>query len=170
MCKEDLKIHFCTCSKKEIINTDFADEVVKLYESKKSDSLMAILNEDESYTDTYFKWTLFSFHEKVSERSVMGMMIYPKNKINKELTIDNIDKALNSDNCFDFEYKPQEKDLIRIEEKYKFIELKNNPRPKINGYISFRFENGKWEFGRYPMHYIHKETEMGKIKTLHNNV
>ena len=38
MCKKDFKIHFCTCSKKQEINTDFADEVVRLYESKKMES------------------------------------------------------------------------------------------------------------------------------------
>ena len=35
--------------------------------------------------------------------------------------------------------------FIKIEEKYKFIELEENKRPSIWEYISFKFENGKWE-------------------------
>ena len=79
-------------------------------------------------------------------------------------------EVLNSSNPFDFNYEPKEKDFIKIEEKYKFIELDDYKRPVIMEYISFKFENRKWEFGRYPMHYIHEETEIGKIKTSHNNV
>ncbi|PTX58396.1 hypothetical protein C8N46_11441 [Kordia periserrulae] len=169
MCKEDLKIHFCTCSNKLEINIDFADEVVKLYQLKKNDSRMAILNDDGSYMETYFKWTLSSFKEEVNKNGVMGMMVYPKTQINNELTIDSILEALNSNsNPFDFNYKPKEKDFIKIEEKYKFIEIDDHKRPAIMEYISFKFENGKWEFGRYPMHFIHQETEIGKIKTLNN--
>lgn len=170
MCKEDLKIHFCTCSNKQEVNIDFADEVVKLYQLKRNDSIMAVLNDDGSYIETYFKWTLSSFKEEVNRNSVMGMMIYPQRQINKELTIDSILEVLNSSNPFDFNYEPKEKDFIKIEEKYKFIELDDHKRPVLMEYISFKFENGKWEFGRYPMYYIHKETEIGKIKTLYNNV
>lgn len=164
MCEKGLKIHFCTCSNKQEINIDFADEVVKLYRIKQSDSLMAILNDDGSYLETYFKWTLSSFKKETQKYSVIGRMIYPEKQINKELTIDNILEALNSKNPFDFNYVPKEKDFIKIEEKYKFIELEENKRPSIWEYISFKFENGKWEFGRYPLHYIHQETEIGKIK------
>ena len=75
MCKEDLKIHFCTCSNKQEVNIDFADEDVKLYQLKKRDPLMAVLNDDGSYMETYFKWKLSSFKEEANKYSVMGMMI-----------------------------------------------------------------------------------------------
>lgn len=165
MCKENLKIRFCTCSNKQAINIDFADEVEQLYLLKKSDSLMAIMNDDGSYMETYFKWTLSSFREEVNKNSVMGVMLHPQVQINNELTIDNISDVLNSNNPFDFSYEPKEKDFIKIEEKYKLIELEDYKRPEITGYISFKFENGKWIFGRYPMHYMHKKTEIGKVKT-----
>ena len=72
---------------------------------------------------------------------------------------------VNEVECYQTQLTPR-----KIEEKYKFIELDSHKRPVIMEYISFKFENGKWVFGRYPMHYIHKETEIGKVKTLHNNV
>ncbi len=96
------------------------------------------------------------------------MMIYPQKKINNELSLENILQTLNSDNCFDFNYTPKEKDYIKIEEKYKFIELEGHKRPIIMEYISFKFENGRWEFGTYPMNYIHNQIEIGKIETLEN--
>ncbi|WP_237276113.1 hypothetical protein [Tenacibaculum ovolyticum] len=170
MCKKDFKIHFCTCSNKQEINIDFADEVVKLYELKKFEASKALFEKNGSYEDTYFKWTLSSFQEKVNKNRVMGMMIHPQNKISKELTIDSILEALNSGNAFDFNYVPKEKDFIKIEEKYQFIELDNHRRPAIIEYISFKFESGKWIFGRYPIHYRHKEAEIGKVKTVTLNL
>lgn len=170
MCKENLKIRFCTCSNKLAINIDFADEVANLYQLKKNESLMALLNDDGSYMETYFKWTLSSFKEEVHKHSVMGMMIRPQGQINKELTIEHISEVLNSNNPFDFNYEPKEKDFIKIEEKYKFIELEDHKRPNLSGYISFKFENGKWIFGRYPMYYVHKKTEVGKIKMSPKNL
>jgi len=168
MCKANFKIHFCTCSTKQEVHTDFADEVEKLYQIKQSEATNAILNEDGSYERTYFKWTISSYKEEVNNYRVMGQMVYPQHIIGKTLTSDHILDALNSNNAFDFDYKPREKDWIKIEEKYEFIELKNHPRSRINGYISFKFENGKWEFGRYPMYYSQKQMEIGKIKTTTN--
>ncbi|WP_299677018.1 hypothetical protein [uncultured Tenacibaculum sp.] len=168
MCKKDLKIHFCTCSNKQEVDIDFPDEVEQLYQHKKNEATNALLQKDGSYNEIYYKWTLSYFEEEIDKRRVMGMMVYPQRNMNDELCAENILETLNSENCFDFEYTPQEKDFIKIEKKYKFVELEGNRRPFLMDYISFKFENGQWEFGTYPMHYMHKRIEIGKVKTSKN--
>ncbi|WP_299680431.1 hypothetical protein [uncultured Dokdonia sp.] len=167
MCKEDFKIHFCTCSNKEVVNIDFADEVKSLFEIKRTESQLAFFENDGSYHTTYFKWKLSSFKEK--SNGVIGVMIYPKDKLDEYITLENILKELNTLICFDFKYIPKEKDLLEIEEKYNFIELKEHPRPYLDNYMSFKFENNKWVFGRYPLKYIHERVEIGKVEILKNN-
>ncbi len=164
MCKEDFKIHFCTCSNKELVDVNFADEVQKLYNIKRSESLLAYLKDDGSYSNTYYKWTLSSFKEE--SNGVIGVMIYPKDKLDEYITVENILKELNTLICFDFKYIPKEKDVLVITEEYNLIELKEYPRPYIDNRMSFKFENNTWEFGRYPLRYIHDSVEIGKIKIL----
>ncbi|MCK8482271.1 hypothetical protein [Psychroserpens algicola] len=163
MCKKVNYIKFCTCSDGEIINVSFADEVETWYRNKATYAFIAF--EDGKYYDTYYKWTLSTLDYKAKESSVMGRMVYPKEKLNESLNKNEVLKILNSESPFDFEYTPNENDLIEIREVYEFVSLDDHPREYIENLMSFKYSNGKWVFGIHPLHYIHKEFKKGKIKS-----
>lgn len=163
MCKEDFKIHFCTCSNKEVSEIDSLD-MDDVFYNKRLASQLAFFKNDGSYYNTYFKWTLSSFVEE--SFLVLGSVVYPEDKLNEYLTSENILKELNTHNCFDFQYTPKERDILEIREEYHFMELKEKSRPHSVDHMSFKFENNKWVSGDYPLGYLHEKIETGKVEIL----
>lgn len=163
MCKEGRKIRFCTC-KKEIVYTGFADEVSMLYSIQRVDAIFALDESEEKYNSTFFKWELSRFQEEGNPRLVMGRMVYSQSQLSDHLTVDHILDLLNNNNCFDFEYTPQERDRFFVKEVFKYVELESNRRPFLENIMKFKFEEGKWKVGVYPMHYRFSNLEKGKVE------
>ncbi|WP_298511294.1 hypothetical protein [uncultured Kordia sp.] len=126
-------------------------------------SLKAI--EDGTYEETILYWSLKRFKEDRS-RAVMGRIIFPKNKLKKDVEADYILEMLNTIKVFDFDYHPQERDLIEIQESYKFRGLEEHPREYIENYMFFKYENDQWNFGYYPLGFMFRKLQSGKLKKI----
>jgi len=166
MCILSDKIKFCTCSKTEETLVDFADEIQKLYSRKQIEAIFARL--DGNYMDTYFKWTLKRFREDASA-STIGSIVGIREKLTEQLTQENVCKLLNSENVFDFEYTPEERDLIEIREYYSYLELETEyekRRPYIETPMHFKFEDGQWKIGRYKLGFLFDDLKKGKLKEI----
>lgn len=161
MCKEGSKIKFCTC-RKEIVHTGFADEVSVLYSIKEMDAIFALDESEEEYNSTFFKWELYRVQGKGS--LTLGSMVYSQSQLRDYLTVDHILNVLNNDNCFDFEYTPQERDRFLVKEVYTYVELESNRRPNLGNRMIFRFEEGKWKVELYPLDYHFYNLEKGKVE------
>ncbi|WP_291134374.1 hypothetical protein [Flavobacterium sp. UBA7663] len=66
-----------------------------------------------------------------------GILIPPNDSFEENLTAESLLTELNTRNCFDFDYFPNEEDNLVINEDNK------NRR----GFISFVFRKGKWQIG-----------------------
>ncbi len=154
MCSLNNEIRFCTC------NQDKLTEI-----NKKILAIKSILNGND-YHDTYYKWTLYRFSVDLRHTNrIIGEIQMPKNRIDENLTIENIIYILNSSEPFDFEYIPKEKDYFEISEEYKHIYIPGNDRKYINNYISCIFEKNEWKSGYYDIGIIHTELNSGKVIT-----
>jgi len=86
-------------------------------------------------------------------------MVSSATELNKDLNKGGILKTSNSNNAFDFKYEPRITDLFEIKEVSEFTSLEEHPREYLNKKISFKFNNRKWAFYRYPFRYIYKQME-----------
>ncbi len=120
MCKPNFELLFCPCSQDKA--TVFETENI----------------------NTVLCWTLSKYLGK-NESSLDGLVMLPPNKLANEVTSNYIIKNLNTTHLFDFKYKPQEGNNLRITEhsikpwkkaKFKYQQL--------YGELSFIFTNGKW--------------------------
>lgn len=118
MCENVSKITFCACEVK--------NEVIHNKNSRKNDK-----NEQKSY-----RWSLHKV-TGLSEHTMDGLLMEPDHEFNQDLTAENILKEMNTRNCFDFDYEPNEGDSFEIFES-------NGGSGK---FISFIFENGSWNIG-----------------------
>tara|TARA_B100001059_G_scaffold178085_1_gene178709 strand:- start:355 stop:861 length:507 start_codon:yes stop_codon:yes gene_type:complete len=120
----------------------------------------------EKYEEKELIWTL---KKKKGERAADGMNWQYQSsadKLNDELTAENIVGIINLGIEFDFEYIPQENDFLVLKFEYTNPELKNKRRPFINYYTSFLYNNGKWNIneGFDHIHYDFIEFKSGIIK------
>lgn len=99
------------------------------------------------YEEKKFVWSLSKF---VEERLDDGIWQYrgSSKELNKELTAAKFVEELNTENLFDFEYLPEEKDYLHIRIEYVNEEIKGRSRPYIDAYISFIFKEGKWTINK----------------------
>ncbi|MGH1386280.1 hypothetical protein [Kordia sp.] len=163
MCTPNNDIKFCTCEPTEEIHVNFADEVERIYEMRKFEAEMA--KENGTYNDTHFKWELNRFHKPLLSR--MGQMSTARKIFNDKLTEEAILSFLNSGTSFDFEYVPDEKDLIEIREHFKYLQINKDSgikRPKINSRaMSFTFLSGEWHIGDYSGGYSYRNLKKGTV-------
>ncbi len=120
------------------------------------------LNKDKKNKQIEYTWTLYKFLGMSKEKE-LGRYMFPVNDVGNGLTSDFVLKELNSRNCFDFEYIPNQGDNLIIS--------------KADSYnrIEFIFRDGKWEEDHYsPFDHEYEKIDNGKIttskKTLHNTV
>ena len=68
--------------------------------------------------------------------SMVGRTMMPSCDLGEGLTEDFVVEKLNTSNCFDFDYVPQERDSLRIHIK-----------GSRSRYMAFGYENGQWTIG-----------------------
>ena len=86
--------------------------------------------------ESEFIWTLYKF-EGTNDITLDGFINFPVDYINDSLTSDVIILDLNSRNCFDFEYVPNEGDNLIIKNR------------NSNKYLSFIYKNELWTSNFY---------------------
>ncbi|TPG45229.1 hypothetical protein EAH81_01095 [Flavobacterium pectinovorum] len=100
-----------------------------------------------------FTWTLdrcLGF----SNTTMDGMGYMPEKALSEDLTNERMLVDLNSKNCFDFDYEPQEGDNLSI----------YTPKNHIRKHLSFIFENGEWIADSYlPFMYKLEKINYGKV-------
>jgi hypothetical protein len=154
MCSPKERIKFCTC----LNNDDLA--IIQASEQRSHFLAKEIPIGDDPYT-----WSLYSYSGPVISKSpflrFVGLMVVPDQYIDKIITNERLIQVLNLENCFDFDYRPLEGDILTV--SY----LKDNEN---TGYLSFKFENGKWDSGYYNCfdHSIELKN-FGRINLLPNN-
>ncbi|CAL2056508.1 hypothetical protein [Tenacibaculum sp. 190524A05c] len=159
MCNRKERLELCTCSDMttDKIQELYCDEIKCL---GKKDFLKVI------------KWKLNRYIGK--EWSGMdGLMIMPSKNLTQELTEGFILKELNRQNCFDFNYKPNEGDNLIFEIGWLFNKRGKKVKHELEyKYSSYIFKNEKWEADSYNPFY--EKTEIIKEgilkKTLHNTM
>ncbi|RKR05684.1 hypothetical protein C8C83_5035 [Flavobacterium sp. 90] len=117
MCKTEKEIKLCTCFPATM------DKIVHHKNSRKS----------KNKKRNEFTWTL----EKClgpSKYTMDGMGYMPDKVLSEDLTNERMLIDLNSKNCFDFDYQPNEGDNLEI-----FTPENLNKR-----HLSFVFRNGEW--------------------------
>jgi hypothetical protein len=80
-------------------------------------------------------------------------------QLGKELTATYIEQELNRQNCFDFEFEPQEGDVV----SFRFNELLS--KRDDQSYMSFEYSHGHWEIRPFhPLTFsVSKEIGAGKV-------
>ena len=131
MCQNVPKLTFCSC-----------DTKLKLFERRPP-------NEYTWHLTKYLGQRTY----QDGERRIIGKIQMPKKQLSKKISLDVVLKELNSRNCFDFDYTPQEMDCLNISGN--------------GGYFRVRFVDNQWESGSYPVFSSDIETiDTGKIKFL----
>lgn len=120
MCKNAANITFCTCE-------------VKPPTVHNKNSRRARKEKTVPETKSY-RWSLHKI-TGLSEQTMDGLLIEPDHAFNEELTADGILKELNTRNCFDFAYEPNEGDSLGVYES------------STGKFISFIFKKGEWIIG-----------------------
>ncbi|MDI9309762.1 MAG: hypothetical protein QM535_06070 [Limnohabitans sp.] len=125
----------------------------------------------EAYEEKKIVWCLSKFIRK-ADVSTDTDWVYQgsEEKLSNGLTAMELADFLNSKNPFDFDYQPQNNDLLTINLKYVVLGIKNKySRPYIGSYISLIFNDGKWNTnkGYDHLHFIYEDFKQGEIKELH---
>lgn len=87
---------------------------------------------NQNTTDIPYIWQLTRWLGS-KETNMMGSILGPSNSLADGLTIELVLEKLNTGNCFDFEYIPQENDQLQInytnsENEYSYMSVKYNHR------------------------------------------
>jgi len=128
MCLESEKIIFCTCEAE---------------------------NEDSKFVES-FNWSLERFLRSKESR-IKGKILAPSSDLGSEINLERIIEEMNSRNCFDFDYSPQEKDSFKLNNGLERTDYK---------YFSLIYINGKWEEGMNPVlgRSVLKNISKGRMK------
>jgi hypothetical protein len=118
MCDKIYDFKLCTCIDKPAIH------------NKKSRR-----NKNKEKQADVYKWTLLRYVETVHSGE-MGRVIMPSKDIGEGLTEEFVLEKLNTANCFDFNYTPQDRDSLKIQLNDRW-----------DKYLAFGYENGKWTIG-----------------------
>ncbi len=148
MCDFNNGIKLCTCDglkikhRKQDLYRKVKGELVKI-PNKKNDDIPLI-----------YIWHLYKYIGKDEVNMMLGQYIFPSNDIGNGLNAEWIALNLNIENCFDFDYTPNEGDNLIIRQNVE-----------MSPYISFIFKNGEWIIEHYdPFSEITEHILDGKIK------
>jgi hypothetical protein len=132
MCNNINKIKFCTCNGEKIRLRD--PELFKNV-NKKSINLLAKKNED---IPLIYMWQLYRYVSENNGLAMEGEYMLPVNDIDKALNTEWLLLNLNTENCFDFNYLPNEGDNLIIKQNVLW-----------SPYISFIYRNKQWIVEHY---------------------
>lgn len=132
MCDFTKGIKLCTCNSDSI-----KFRKPELYKKVKG-KLIRIKGKENDEIPLIYIWRLFRHVNKEKEWAELGRYMMPSDNIGKGLDAEWIALNLNVENCFDFEYIPQEGDNLFIQ--------KNEILGK---YISFIFKDNEWIIDHY---------------------
>ncbi len=108
-------------------------------------------NRDElmkGYTDKVYSWSISRYLSEYIPETDMFEYIPGPHQITGELDAEGVIRKLNTDYCFDFDYEPNEKDILFIQFHYRNPEIKGRSRPYIYSRYILLYYNGKdWEKG-----------------------
>jgi len=156
MCKQDFKIHFCSCEKKE-------EQEKEIIHNKNSRRFKRTFNKDE-YLKKKFIWYLFEYVGSV-EFSLIGLILPPEEKLTEEITSEYLLYELNNNSeLFDFDYLPNEGDSIVVRSEYINKEIKGKKRPHLFEHLSFIYKKEKWEINSKGSEEISQEIAKGILK------
>ncbi len=127
MCDFTKGIKLCSCESGTIKFRE--KEVYK----KSGDQLIPVKNKKNDTIPLIYIWQLFRFVEEHKDCAMLGRYIMPSDSIGNGLDAEWIAFNLNYENCFDFDYAPQEGDNLFIQQNVI-----------LGPYISFIFKNGEW--------------------------
>ena len=102
----------------------------------------------EIYLEAEYKWYLSRY---VGEWDLDFNFSHavPLEKV-KDLSVEYLLDILNNNYCFDFDYEPEEGDILDIQYDYKYPDLRHMPnRYFIRCSTCIMFRDGKWIFDRY---------------------
>lgn len=147
MCDFTKGIKLCTCEKESIL---FREE--EFYKEVKGE-FIKVPNKKNENIPLLFIWRLFSLTSKNKDNE-MGRYMLPSENIGNGLDAKWIALNLNLENCFDFDYTPDEGDNLFI--------LTNEIG---SAYISFIFTNKQWTIEHYdPFAWDTKHIKDGVLK------
>lgn len=120
MCKSIKDFTLCSCVDEPVTHNKKRDKRKK---------------NKETTTEKEYYWYILRYI-KTNDTREMGRVIMPSFRLDNGLTEDFVLEKINSQNCFDFDYTPQEKDCLHI------YQGKN-----MGEYMAFTFKNGEWIIG-----------------------
>ena len=148
MCDFNNGMKLCTCEdvkikyRKQDLYRKVKGELVKI-PNKKNDDIPLI-----------YIWYLYKYIGTDEDNMMLGQYILPSNDLGNGLNSEWIALNLNIENCFDFDYNPNEGDNLIIGQNVE-----------MSTYISFIFKNGEWIIEHYdPFSEITEHILDGKIK------
>lgn len=137
MCQTGKEIKLCTCFPATM------DKIVHHKNSRKA----------KNKARNEFTWTLHR-NLGLSNTTMDGMGYMPDETLSENLTNEIMLHDLNNRNCFDFDYQPNEGDILRI----------YTPLKTMGKHLSFIFENGEWIADSYlPFMYDFEKINYGKV-------
>jgi len=148
MCNFEDGMRFCSCKAEEIkyrepdIFIRHKNEIIKKEHRK------------NKHIPLLYVWTLFRYAGE-TEGLEMGRYAFPSHDIGKGLNAEWVAMNLNGEECFDFDYEPQEGDNLLI---------RNNIKQSM-AYLSFIYKNRAWEIDHYsPFEVEIEKFEQGKVE------
>ncbi|RYE54743.1 MAG: hypothetical protein EOP48_11660 [Sphingobacteriales bacterium] len=141
MCDPIKGFKLCTCVNEPVVHNKNSRRYKKQNPGKKPE---------------VFKWQLLRY-VKTEYSGEMGSVRMPSHDLGRGLTEQYVVQKLNEENCFDFDYTPQERDslAIQVDDRWDF-------------YLAFTFKNGQWMIGRDfdAFNDVMKELGEGKLKPI----
>ncbi|MBL7730110.1 MAG: hypothetical protein JNM88_02955 [Chitinophagaceae bacterium] len=111
-------------------------------------------NKKNTSNNPVYKWHLLRY-ERRQPSGEIGLVKMPASDIGNGLTATAVLEQLNTVNCFDFDYTPQEKDELHIQKDDQWEE-----------YLAFSYQQGKWVAGALsdPFNDVMENIGEGKLK------
>lgn len=154
MCDFSKGFKLCSCGNEPI---RFREQ--EFYRKVKGE-LVRIQNKKNKEIPLIYIWRLSRFIEKYKDSTLIGRYILPSDDIGKGLNAEWILLNLNIENCFDFDYIPNEGDNLKISSNEYY-----------SPYISFIFKNNEWVLDHYdPFEEEIKDFAQGLVKNNENQI
>lgn len=149
MCDYSKGFKLCSCENEKI---KFREQE---FYRKVNGELVKIRNKKNENIPLIYVWKLFRYNGETNGEE-MGKYILPSSNIGKGFDAEWIVLNLNDENCFDFEYVPEEGDNLIISENVT-----------LGPYISFIYKEKNWTIDHYdPFSTEIEEKQNGKIKNV----
>ncbi|UKN02270.1 hypothetical protein K6119_01895 [Paracrocinitomix mangrovi] len=126
MCDFSKGFKLCTCNEKEIQYRE-PDKFIH-----KEGKLVKLPNTKNDQIPIEFIWILYRYNGKNKELEI-GRYNFPSEDIGKGLDVEWVKLNLSCENCFDFQYTPQEGDNLILTQNII-----------LSPYLSFIFKNNEW--------------------------